>query len=357
MDIFYRNHIFKYILYKVFKIRIKASNQLPNSFYLFYRIVFPFEKYHTTNFHSIINEAFNKVSKSGELEFLIKYNKGVTIEPNSGYALNDKSEILLFSLPYGDTLGTPFPHHIYYKKKKIIRLNRAVSIYYNWFNYWHFHNDILGQLYILDLNQFSKDIPILMPEKALNLEYVKYFLSTSFAKKWNWYFQKDNEYYKIDEIYFCKSIPNISLHFIFSKNIFQEKITYNSSSNRKIFLTRNSNRGRTISNIKELEILLKIYHFEIIDADSLSFKDQIILFSEAKTLCGIHGAGLTNMLFRHGCDSTIIEIFPENFIPVHYYWLSQELGFNYIPAFGSILENDSFIFPSVELERILKHLD
>lgn len=351
--ILFRNHLIKYLKFKILKKTIKASCEKPTSFYLFFRMAFPFEKYNTDKYQIIINDKFNAVSKSGELEYLIKYDLGVIIEPNFGYALNNKSDILLFSLPYGDTLGTPFPNYIYYKRKKIIHLNQGVSIYYNWFNYWHFHNDVIGQLYLLDKENFPKEIPIIVPERALNLEYVKFFLTTDFSKKFRFLFQKSFEYYSVKEVYFCKSIPNISNQFVLSKAIFQRNIAFDKNKRRKIFLTRHSQRGRIISNLKELESLLIQNSFQIIDADEISFKEQIILFSESIIICGIHGAGLTNMLFRHDEKCTIIEIFPEDFIPVHYYWLAMELGFDYIPTYGSKLLNGEFSYPLDQLKNIL----
>ena len=352
-SILYRNRLYKYLIFKFFSKKLKLANEDVNQYYLFFKEIYPFQKYKTYLFSEKINTEFNKFVDSGELEYLIKFTKGVIIEPKFGYALNFQNEILLFSLPYGGALQSQIPHYIFYKRKKIIKLKKAISIFYNWFNYWHFHNDVLGQLYLLEKENISPSIPILIPSKALELSYVQYFFKTTYAQKWSWIYQHSNEYYKVDEVYFAKSIPNISLHFIFSRNIFHENAVFNIFKNRKIFLTRSESRGRCILNMTELTPVIQKFGFQIVDADVLGYEDQIRLFSEALVICGPHGAGLTNMLFRSSQECTIIELFPEDYISVHYYWLANEFGFKYYAAYGSIQKNNAFSFSSVVLRDLL----
>ncbi len=140
-----RNKIFRMILYYLFKKRYKISKLDRCNYFESYQMDFPFKDYVTTEFEEVVNFEFNRVSNSGEEEYVIKYTEGVWIEPNNGYAINYKSEILLFSQPYGCFGPIPaIPEYIYYKRYKSKRLNEAVVVNYNWNNYWHFHNDIMG---------------------------------------------------------------------------------------------------------------------------------------------------------------------------------------------------------------------
>jgi len=351
---FHRNHPGRFLWYKLFSPKLKLSKIDIAPCYFFFKQTFPFLEYKTTLFETPINESFNGVAGSGELEYIIRYNKGVLIEPAYGFALDDKGAIIIRSLPYGEVSLNLLPHYIYYKKKKIRHLKRAVSIHYNWFNYWHFYNDTIGQLYLLEKENFDKSIPIIIPEKALQLEYVSFFLGTEYAKKWNWVFQREDEFIKVEEVFFCKTTPNIAPQFIFAREIFQQKLSFNTHAARKIFLKRDPSRGRFISNFSSIEPVLEKYGIEIVDAENLSMEDQIILFSEAALIIGPHGAGLTNMLYRSSTKCSIIEIFPEGFIPVHYYWLAKELNFDYTAFLGSKLVNGGF---EIEINKLISSLE
>jgi capsular polysaccharide biosynthesis protein len=46
--------------------------------------------------------------------------------------------------------------------------------------------------------------------------------------------------------------------------------------------------------------------WDILDPASLSFADQVGLFSQARVIAGLHGAGLTNMLFAP--QAAIVEL-------------------------------------------------
>src|SRR5690606_5188706 len=67
--------------------------------------------------------------------------------------------------------------------------------------------------------------------------------------------------------------------------------------------------------------------------DNMKLMEQIEAFRDIKCLIGIHGAGLTNMIF---CKQKlkVLEIFPPNNIPPHYYWLATNWGFEYNAIMG-----------------------
>ncbi len=70
-----------------------------------------------------------------------------------------------------------------------------------------------------------------------------------------------------------------------------------SAPNRKIFLKRTAQLGRTILNSKEIEFVAIQAGFEIIDPSQLSFLSQVQLFSEAKLIAGPGGAAFSNLIF------------------------------------------------------------
>lgn len=65
----------------------------------------------------------------------------------------------------------------------------------------------------------------------------------------------------------------------------------------RIYLSRSKSSRRKIVNENEVTDILKAYSFNIIHNEDYSFYEQVELYSYAKFLISVHGAGLTNMLF------------------------------------------------------------
>jgi len=68
--------------------------------------------------------------------------------------------------------------------------------------------------------------------------------------------------------------------------------------------------------------------------EELTLDEQIDLFYNSSHVIGIHGAGLTNIIYRYGAEMSLIELFPPNNIPPHYYWLSKLMKYKYQAIVG-----------------------
>jgi capsular polysaccharide biosynthesis protein len=76
---------------------------------------------------------------------------------------------------------------------------------------------------------------------------------------------------------------------------------------RKIFVSRSKALKRKIVNEGEMALLLKDYGFEIHHFEDYNFAKQVELMSETRSIIGLHGAGLTNILFMQS-GGQILEI-------------------------------------------------
>jgi len=76
---------------------------------------------------------------------------------------------------------------------------------------------------------------------------------------------------------------------------------------RKLYVSRALAYRRKISNEAEIIPILIENGFEIVFTENMTFQEQVMLFSSASAIAGMHGAGLTNMIFMPS-QSSVIEI-------------------------------------------------
>ena len=76
---------------------------------------------------------------------------------------------------------------------------------------------------------------------------------------------------------------------------------------RKLFISRKRSEHRRLLNLEEIEALMVARGFEIVFPESLTFTNQVKLFSQAKVLVGQTGAGFANLMFcPENCKALIL---------------------------------------------------
>lgn len=98
----------------------------------------------------------------------------------------------------------------------------------------------------------------------------------------------------------------------------------------RIYVSRNKNSGRGVHNEKELVDLLEKYGFYCCSPETLKFSDEVCLFSKTKVLIGVHGSGLSNILFSNQSSATVIDLFHPDYYTQSVFRLSASLGFEYL---------------------------
>jgi capsular polysaccharide biosynthesis protein len=91
---------------------------------------------------------------------------------------------------------------------------------------------------------------------------------------------------------------------------------------RRFYIPRE--KTRSILNESELNPILRKNSIEIIRPESLSFIEQVALFSRAELIIAPHGAALANLIFAPP-KSSVIEIFSPNYVNICY-WVICNLG-------------------------------
>jgi capsular polysaccharide biosynthesis protein len=109
---------------------------------------------------------------------------------------------------------------------------------------------------------------------------------------------------------------------------------------RRVFISRANARYRRLINENELIPELEQLRFEIVRAEEFSFADQVRIFSECAVVLGVHGAGLTNILFAPaGCR--VLEIHGPDVTRFHYWVMACTLGHSYDCFVGQAVEGSA----------------
>jgi acetyltransferase-like isoleucine patch superfamily enzyme len=107
----------------------------------------------------------------------------------------------------------------------------------------------------------------------------------------------------------------------------------------KIYLRRNAGT-RNVANQVELEQLLTRHGYTTIDPENLTFAQQVLIFSKAKSIIGPTGAALANAIFcQPGAQLTVFMGKHENMI--YRYWCNMlgPIGVEVNYILGDIMEN------------------
>ncbi len=301
------------------------------------------------------------LSHNGLLRKYILEVEDCIIEPRYGWGISAKENKLVFdSISNNSWIETYHPSYFDYKKNRSSAIEYPQIISINTLqggdkNYWHFMHDLLGEV-ALAKKLLPGNIPFLISKTLAQQSFFKNALEQSeFLSACTWVV-RDDKYYKAARAYFLQTLPNSNEQFFDVRNILSIPDSDNSKQ-RKIFLKRNRKRIRFLDNTDEIEAIAKKYGFEIVDSDNLTLQQQIKLFGETKYLVGIHGAGLTNVLFRKNAAMHLLELLPADYLQPHYFWISKGMGHNYSCLVGSPSAYDtSFHIDASEFEKKLTQI-
>ncbi len=277
------------------------------------------------------------LSRPGLLRKYVLEIKDCIIEPVYGWGITEEKKLVFDSISNNAWIETYHPSWFSYKNnlQKAAKIPELISI--NILkggdkNYWHFLHDLLGQV-ALAQKTIPRTVPFLISKELYEMPFFKEALLESNSLAACQWIVRD-QYYKAAKVYFLQVLPNSNEQFFDAIRLLGAPSPSNSKQ-RKIYLKRNNNRIRFLKNSEAIEKIAIKYGFEIIDADYLSLKEQMTLFSECKQLIGIHGAGLTNIIFRQNAELHLLELLPADYIQPHYFWLSKGFGKKYSCILGT----------------------
>jgi hypothetical protein len=192
----------------------------------------------------------------------------------------------------------------------------------------------MARLHLLDQVGIDQSIPIVISEGLSKCQFFRELVTKGSLPQRNWLVQPKDVYFQTDELTYAQSRFSINGHLEYLMGLMDVEPD-RPLRFRRVFLTRDKKRGRYLSNMESVREVLDEYGFEAVDTDGMSLDEQIQLFQEVGYLIGLHGAGLTNIMYRKGEPLHLLEIFSPHSAPLYFYLLSQQLGYKYDYMVGS----------------------
>ena len=87
----------------------------------------------------------------------------------------------------------------------------------------------------------------------------------------------------------------------------RDQVTVQKEARRRVFISRTDATRRRVGNMDELKPIFDRWDIEIVVLSNLHVREQVKLFSQTELIIGVHGAGLTNLIYSY--DADVIEIF------------------------------------------------
>jgi capsular polysaccharide biosynthesis protein len=289
-------------------------------------------------------------------EYITASDEPTYVEPAWGYAISAGGRLVEESLrPNFDYPGTPWrvamPSHRSFRRAepsgRVIHLPEAISLRHLWeWNYYHFFLDVLGRLSLFDAAGLSDSIPLVVGRYVMELPFAQQAIAVGALGRRTWVIQ-DHQYVRADRLYFCRT-----------QRGFRDRIGYlleqlglpgSEGRNDRIFLTRGASAlGRKIVNSADVEKVLAAHGFVTVDTAAIPFEQQMDIFANARYLVAIHGAGITNIIFRGSNPLSVLELSASTFYNLDFAGISQECGYRWDhltgpPAEGKAIHADFHI--------------
>lgn len=296
-----------------------------------------------------------------QVEFIHRMRGDLWVEPGTGFVLLPGMRYLPASLPYDyqsdkpSTFGSLMARS---RMRPVLEFDRVISFRdVNEHNYFHFFNDVLTKIPLLDAAGLL-DAPILIGHRLYQQPFFQAVMP-ALEKAGLKLIDQGRHHVRSREVVFCKSMPYAKAYLDRVLDLLQAPVSDERSGSHKVFLVRRSahTSQRLIGNMEEVEEVLTAHGFMVCDTGQLELRQQMELLSNTRWLVTVHGAGATNMIFRRGAPLSVLELFPAETIPPHYYALANSLGHGYDGLVcGPSAPNGEFIIPLDRLQRALERL-
>lgn len=320
-------------------------------------------------------EVLHEMRPSGgmQYEFIHRLSSPAYIEPEWGYVVTAQGHLL--SQPLSTTgvfgsrpwkFGIPRPssyfRNIHASSPDVLRFPCVISLRFIWeWNYFHFYSDVLGKLSLLESARVDPNIPIVLGKYANDVHFVRQIINQGRFRERNWIIA-DEAYILADSIIYSSTrMDDVRKKYDYILSQMQPPGPVARSEDR-IFLTRKAAKTRSILNIDAVENALGRHGFRSVDTSGMHIKEQMDLFAQTRYIVSIHGAGLTNIIFRQGCPLSILELHSDVYLSHCFREIADayQYGWDHLAGMSDVgvAQHANFYISLEQLEeKIAKMLD
>ncbi len=248
-----------------------------------------------------------------------------------------------------------------YANSQILKKEKYLCLYNHYgVGYGHWLADVIPRLFVI--KEELKNYKILLPENYNTFHYIS--LEPFGISPDQIVFLKLDSVYKIPDL---TIVSHVGSSCNTKDEVLQEirdfYLDYYIGKNRikpfrKIYISRSGVNNRKVVNNDEVEALMIDNGYEIIHPQNYNFEEQVKLFSECKTMVGLTGSGLTNMLFMPKGGSVVEFKMQNDFTNLHYFSMASGMQLDYYYLLCEVKGEDrftaDFIVNITELEKTLQ---
>jgi len=240
------------------------------------------------------------------------------------------------------------------KTQNTINIKKAIwAIDSRSYQFFHWFTDALQRIEAADI--YLNKAPVLLLPSFENFKYIEDSLNMLGIDS---YVLKEGEVYFVEELILSERVSpagnyrKLLINKISNNFTKKNKKIKNSNSYKKIWISRQGAEKRKIVNFDIIKPILENHNFEIIQFENLSFKDQVALANNCAIIGGVHGAGLTNMIFMNK-NSVVIEVrSKEDSSNNCFFSLASDMEHDYYyflaePTSKNFYETDLYIDPAL----------
>ena len=216
------------------------------------------------------------------------------------------------------------------RRRMTVELDRVVSLrhLFEW-NYYHFLFDVLGKLALFDQLDLLGDRPVMVGPSAAELPFARELRGMGAFADVNWLVQGRDTYVRAREVTYCRARPTHAERARYVVDALQLPPLPPGEPERKVLLVRRPPSTRTITNLDEVEAITAARGYETVDTAGWPLAEQIELFRRTRSLVAIHGAGMTNMMFRAGNPMNVVELCSDVWTSGDFARTADELGYGF----------------------------
>jgi hypothetical protein len=242
-------------------------------------------------------------------------------------------------------------HFIAFKKTNIKETHFWCSDQYS-HGYFHWLCETLPRIYLLTLLGFENPSVILPGPTTKNVNFIRESLNLLFPDI-NFSFTQNRNVLKLRELIWISQMGKPYQFNPLLINSFRQFVrglikAYPDSPKKRLYISRKNAIRRKVSNEDKVEKLLEGFGFETVYPENYNFAEQIERFAQSEIIIGIHGAGLSNMIFLPD-NSFVLELQRPMPAATCFYNLANSLNLNYYYLFCN--------HNSEEVDGRLDHVD